>query len=771
MGRAVQLASGKWVSAGSKDDTGSRSGGSSSGGNTYISKAAETKGQEFYTGTRIPTSIQITSTSSSAEIAQQYNLDVEQQSQVSAAIIKARQEQNYANRQAQIDAQKQTQQKQSGFAFKIGGAGGGLPGGGVTAIMGMPGALGQAQTPSQMAQNITSPQMSVLYVPPKPAIQTTKGYENTGMDTGTYNVLTKKEAKYEFTVRGKEAALKDYSELNWYEKMDVKIGGVLPGGVSKQYAGVVWKDMYSMTTPKEQRQLANIQKLGIISATIGSAGLALPIGGAAVKFFPTYINALKTKPFITLGGTAATTAFGAVGVPYAMKGIERVTRTQSVNAIPENVLSEGLSYSRGKIQSFEWSDPELTKRLGQYIRPSGGREKQLEFGAREYLISEGYKGGQLEEGVATIKRKYYADVWGYAGGIVAVGAGSELMGRIGLRKATRNIAIQAATKITRAGFAEGFAMNVLGTTTGMSKMTYINNPITWGLGGALSAGLIGGKIAALSVSGRKAAGKGLLGAAYISDPGEIYGDIAADIGSKIYSVGQTKVRITVPTMNWAFGGGGKVRNAKFTEITPRTRQPPTISINKPYKISYGIIETPKRIVPISREVSISNIIGTKTRVKVPTSRGRSFVNINSNVPSVFNVPVSPIIPIPITPITNVPVKPIINVPININVPTKTNVPTTVYTPTNVPTIVDVPVTVPTFKFPFIIPGGGGSGKGFNWGKRSRVKGKYTPSLVATAFNIRGSMPSVISGLGIRPILGKASKSSKGSVMNARGISF
>jgi len=74
---------------------------------------------------------------------------------------------------------------------------------------------------------------------------------------------------------------------------------------------------------------------------------------------------------------------------------------------------------------------------------------------------------------------------------------------------------------------------------------------------------------------------------------------------------------------------------------------------------------------------------------------------------------------------------------------------------------NVNTNVFTSKFPFIIPGGGGGGRGFGWSRGTgRVRGKYTPSLIATTFGITGKQPSVITGFDIRPIPGSPSKKSK-----------
>ena len=174
--------------------------------------------------------------------------------------------------------------------------------------------------------------------------------------------------------------------------------------------------------------------------------------------------------------------------------------------------------------------------------------------------------------------------------------------------------------------------------------------------------------------------------------------------------------------------GGSIVNSKLYNMV-QTKQP-----------SKGFSDI---VVP----VRINDEIGIKKSTKsvIPKSSMNSLIMDPTQTPS--------------TPIVYSPVNNIINVPQNIvtNTPIKISPLVNIGTPVDTPVSVDIPVTVavPTFKFPFFIPGGGGGGgrggRGFGIGK---VKGKYTASLIAQVYNIKSKKkPKVITGFSIRPIVG------------------
>jgi len=697
---------------------------------TYISKAEGSKGEERYVGTTTPTSvpIDITGNETASDIIKANRSvggGLETQKQIAEMSVK----QSEWNRYAQATASKVNAAN--------------LP--------------TVSETPIQQKQ------------------QATRGFD-TGRNEEVYNVLTRKNGKTETTFRSKSLALMDYNELTPYQKADVKVGGILPGGVTRQQAKTIWYDMQSLSSEKERKELSNIRKLGIGSAIIGTAGLAIPLSpfvGIATKTIvnPKNIGVVSKSIGITTG-LGVGTFFAAEGIRYGKKvlsygeqekqALSNPTTKADINKMigagRENVKTTNINYGSGATTG-------LRENIIDYISynlPFGkteegatfGRTKAFEIGARQKGIELGYKGGELDMMTALSQSERVGIQSSYIGGFIGTGVSSELMGGNLVKKysvgitgksiASKILSIKSSTKaIAVAGAGEGFALKVLSYTSGKDK-TYktpqvlYDNPITWAIGGAVSAGTIGGKIAALDIGGQGKKSTSLLYGAYATDLGEGVSDKLADFGRMMVGSTSKRTKMNIPVGAFSFTytntptqtnifTSTKTKSNSYTSTTKYT--PVNIKTSITTLTTVPTIQQNNIPVQKKRKSLINSIINTKTTT--PTD-----VIIPSNVPSIINTP------------TNVPS--IINTPSNVPSIINTNVPATVTTAVNTPAT----VTVPTFKFPFILPFGGGSGgrgsRGFGIG---RVRGKYTPSLIAQVYNIKAKKKPLFStGVGIRPIL-------------------
>ena len=772
MGRAVQLPSGKWVDPGSRDDTRSRggSGGSSGGGSTYVSKAKETKGQEFYTGTRIPTSITITADSSSSQLAQQYGLDATQQSQVSAAIVKARATQTgiveLANAKAQKEKTWQESQTHKQFIGDVNAGHVGVDQGGNFVSINPDFKPTQRATKgfdsdSNFKQDMMQStlrrgaKMTTIYEPRDVSQQEGKVIDlfNKTKNVGLYDRLdigfggrlpgglTPKEVK----------SLKSET----YNVLDTGLGGFLPGGVSSKTAQQVYAKEMLLATPKESKQLQLRSRIlagtkaGAVTTGVAMTGGFALVSGAAIVAHPVVTAAVLVP---VLGAGAATY--------YAGEGIRKVGSLRYSKEFKDILgdktkmkqVREGIDVGLKGVKATQkpFSDPGVYSNVADYASfnlpffkrdegASGGRSKTFEFKAREYFTNQGYSGRELDAMVAVAQSERVGKRASYTGAFIGAGIGSEYVGAKLVGKYTAGIGtkamstiagkvkfVKAATKgIAQAGFGEGATIKTLGYLSGEDK-TYkemgsvlgmpvprvvYDNPLTWGAGGAISAGVIGGKIVQLSVAGKPIGSKGLLYGAYATDLGEGISDKLTDFGRFMY----TK---TTRRAASGLGKSGKVSVGVMTSVFDATtsgkKGSKTSIINTKSKISSNVlndvISSKKKVstrVGSSYDVTVPNIFNVvRTTSKVNVPRSRTPINIISpvspivKVPSIINVPA--IVPTPVT------ITPPVTQPISIYTP----VDTPVLTPVNTPVTVDTPVTVPTFNFklPFVLPPGG-SGRG------------------------------------------------------------
>jgi len=852
MGRAVQLSSGKWVSAGSKDDT--RPSGSS-GGSTYVSQATETKGQEFWTGTRIPTSLDIKPGESSSDVMKRYNLPMEYAEQVSRSVIEARREQNLQQLKVQAEQVKAAKQAADIKSWNEQQTSLNLPTdteydrvvrGMRTEPAGVLGTVGQdvsylskaelirnnLQVPSEVYSTELTNKQKINYGISKQPMTT--GFEESILlsQVGKGEKPEPQFVTYKDTLTGKSVgvwtspniAMNEPSELGWYSKLDTSLrlvgtpeynlGGLLPGGVSTSYAQTQYNKEYSVASDKTLKGLENRRK--ILEGTQVVAGGSLAVLGLAAV--PSTAAALwGSKLFLGSSLVAGTAAAGII--TYGTIRLSEQSYGASEKAIIDNKqmnneINKQVGLARQKVnEQYKLSDPggrNVADAINYAIGGYGSSElrgKTFESELTSGLKASGlFNEQQLMSAVAIGKAKRVTSIVGYVGSIVGVGAASEGVGRILLKipavdkasinkfswdlafKGSKQIKAMALPKITYAtkslfekavvtragaaiaiaGFGEGAALKTAGYMSGMDttykevgafgipKVVY-NNPITWGFGGAYSAKLIGGGVVKASLKSKSAGGYAL-GAAYVTDWGEPWGDVTWSFAEKINRAVFSKAYKPLGTKgSMSIGIMPKVRTP--TNIFSLTKTSTPSNTPSSFKSSKGVTNALTNVfstnVVSTRVISPSFItvptitnINVRSYTKTNVPRSRSIIPNLINVPNIVNTP------------SNVPVR--INNPINVPIKTTTNTLVSIFTPTSTPvsinTPVDIPITVPTIKFPFIIPGGGGGGGGWGWPRATgRVKGKYTPSLVATTFNIRGKMPSVITGLSIRPLVGKSNK--------------
>ncbi len=618
-----------------------------------------------------------------------------------------------------------------------------------------------ALTAQSIDPTIPRAEQSLSIAPPtRQGQQVTKGFSERpgfGIKEEVFQTTLKKGAKSATIFESKSFATKDFDELSAYEKADVAVGGVLPGGVSREFAANIRAKERLMATKREAELIRKRDAWLKATAVVGGVQAA---GAAAVTFVPLGVTALKglvtAKGATTAVGAAAGISAVGVGTHEVFIQQEKLTRTKTQKQIAKDFSSEikkavGAGKKSISEVDFRISDPNLIKRTGLFTAKGGVRERAFEFGARQSLIESGLTGGKLEEAVAIAQRKRMANIMGTIAGTVTIGAGSEIGGRIGLRGVKQQISTVAARKIGRLGFAEGAAMNVLSTKAGHTDITFINNPATWAVGGAFTAGAIGGKIAGL---GEGVKGKGILGAAYVTDVGEAFGDFAADVGSVIFK-GTKKVAgikpavITMTSIPPLFERGKTrkqtIRKARFAEgVKPKT-QPP---IKTTTTISKRDVSISKRPTFIDVKIKVPTI----TAVTVPkTTKGGRVTTFTPTTPTTIRTPTAVDVPI------RTPVPTVVDIPSFVPATVPPVIPPFVPTAVDVPTVVDVPtaVTVPTFKIPFFIPGGGGAGRKFpRLFGTGKIRSRYAPSLAAKIYKIKAKKkPKIVTGLGVRPLVG------------------
>ena len=238
------------------------------------------------------------------------------------------------------------------------------------------------------------------------------------------------------------------------------------------------------------------------------------------------------------------------------------------------------------------------------------------------------------------------------------------------------------------------------------------------------------------------------GFGFASDVPEYPGDVVTPIltASKVASGGRVRTVTAIPVTG-AFTETGMGDTPK-TRTKTKTTHGSVVSDVTSFVKSRGGKQTSTKV---SIDIGTSGVTTPiKTKSRGGTSRSISLAPSLSESNILTKAKTSTDVTKISTDITN------INkdlVPIDTKTRVSTDVMDQVFN--RVSTDVTTNVNVMTSKIPFfVIPGGGGSGKGWNkiFGS-GRVKSKYAPSLAASVYNIRAKKkPKIISGLGIRPVL-------------------
>lgn len=290
-------------------------------------------------------------------------------------------------------------------------------------------------------------------------------------------------------------------------------------------------------------------------------------------------------------------------------------------------------------------------------------------------------------------------------------------GALGLGKLGGSI-FTRATAYGVAGFYEG-GITSIGLDISNRRSINAGRALKWGGIGFLTAGSGGALVGAVSAKFPKRTGFAEGGLGLIDAPFEQAGDYVSD--TLVY---------------------GKTRLTTFTpapESTGRTYDVSGVSVGLPStSIRSGVPSvatfTPPARVP-STSFAQSFQLGSVTRISTPSvapsppSRGFAIAPITGEV-APFAPAVSPFA------VTEVAVSPASVAP---SVPVESIAP-----------------TVPTQDFPFLPGFGFGRGRrSFGVSSRSRSRRAYLPSLVARAFNIRGSRAQkragFLTGIGVRPL--------------------
>lgn len=549
---------------------------------------------------------------------------------------------------------------------------------------------------------------------------------------------------------------------------------------------------------------------GFIFATKPSDQLkiAAVTGATAAAFSPVVtqfgnLANLGNVGFFGGVGAAGTAAVGyttreAIGVYKSKLSQNQVSMLQTRRADIDAAVGAGKkaaleSTTARDIRNAKAGVGGVINQAAYYIRPES--TQQFDVAARLELTKRGFKSGQeLEEATALAKQRSRVNTFATGAEILTISAGSELAGETfvssiknkigrkgveivkgGIRIAGEKTVYKAGSKtfnnyigsvtkaIGQAGFMEGVNMEGILLRGGYDTYDPIKTPIAFiggGLGGAVSAGYIGGSIVKQSIISPKK-GKALLFGAYASDTGEYPGDVLASTvrqGMGYEPLKGIRIKVSTNTFTNVF-----TNTNTFTNTQTKSSKNRDTMFNAKFKMKAPKVSSTKTNIysVVTTSSNIPDIVNIKfpvtTRSYTPANYERPKVKSNINPFTSSNVPVNININVPSTVTTpvNVPSNVMVNIPANIN----TNINTKVTTPitTNVPVNVNTPVTVttvvPTIDLPGIFPfGGGGAGRKGRKGRAFRLT-QYQPSVVGAAFKIKAkSINRRLTGLEVRGLL-------------------
>ena len=510
----------------------------------------------------------------------------------------------------------------------------------------------------------------------------------------------------------------------------------------------------------------------------GFVGRGLAVTGL-VKGIPSVVKTLAPIGVPLLGSKAsgfAATVVTGVGISELGTRFTDTVTTRQLNEQERNLFTK---YGAGAIRAGR-----PTTGISAVFPTYGLKTFPLDkTKVRAYAQTKGLSGGETDALISASTRVFRARALPETGAYLAASTVTELSGTVTAGKTFAANPVLFKSKgaaaryiATRVGINSAVLGAGEGTTFAYSYQRSRGIPITpaslaLGAGaGAVSAGALGYGIAYKGVTSPKV-GKAILTAAYVTDPGEAFGDVAA--GAILRGVKGVKL----PGAGIA-PGGSPVFVSAITNIPTQTA-----SISPGQTFNYeappprprpqtGLSRDPLPVTktPYSPNLPSFSLGGgggaltTTPPISTPTSGRRpSFIRgalpalvpafMPAPVPAPSPAPVPSFTPAPVPSFTPAPTPTTSVIPTLTTIPSLTPSPTPSPVPTPEPTFTFTTVPTTTFRFglPFFPVGlGRGRGKAFVSGKKTR----YAPDLPSIDLGIYGK-PSIpkrgFKGFEARPI--------------------
>lgn len=497
--------------------------------------------------------------------------------------------------------------------------------------------------------------------------------------------------------------------------------------------------------------------------------------------------------------------------------IEKVYKSKTLTNDQREIIKNIQGFDNIVTNAFEAEQSSvrqkgLLKAIGFEISPALTSDKTtFKQSVREQLENKGITGKDAETAIRAAENIRGSRVAGEAGRLLTVSTASEMIGqREVVRAVSKGVSVPAkgatfklfekfAKPIAQAGFVEGVTAEVgqqrarrdtrpfLPTTKDIKSLIISDKErgravdiIGSGAFGALSAGTIGGAIAATR-PGAPAVSKTIELGAFVTDPFEKPGDILAEgiekgtarifkttrripvITSTVKpsanvltlstkNIGINEDIIPIPTSAEISTGKSKPKGGGTISIGGK--KPSTPDAEAP-KIGIGISEEApsKKKSPTSTITDVAEEIRNRVGVISDSSTQQplpSLENILTVTQSPTPVPAPVSTPVNIPAIVQTPTPTIIETPTNINLPVSTPTSVFTFTPTN------VPVNTPLLRIPPPLPSPFGSIAGGTSGSGKRGKQK----IILPELAIGGQLLKEFSGVGQIFSYNKPKKKSK-----------
>ena len=571
------------------------------------------------------------------------------------------------------------------------------------------------------------------------------------------------------TTTGRGITGMDFTGLSFKEKV-VKVGREIkedvkgiPSAFVRDVKGL--KDVFTGTDPSLQDVLIDIGPVKIKRGTAAQVVLAgVPLGKAG-KVAQAGQFLLRTS-LAGRGGSFAVREISTATAPAAEREIIGREDFGEIFRTGKAAEETDVGFFKGLVSEIPFvktiaksSDPSAfgfitspkTTILGILAR-KGAKAVTSESAFQESIKTSfadlGFTPEETDVAVSAASRQRIGGDIGEGVGTLIAGAQAEELGRKTLAgifgKTTKKLPLKtglftkAKADLFQKGFRGTFIPGVgegLGIIEAKAVSEYrtptFKERLFFGVAGGLSAGTISGTTLALAPTSPTLS-KFVLGSALVTDPLETFSDILTTVATGTGGKGSV---ITITSFL-----GGKELGFTTTPTTPTVPTKPTAP-SAPTTITTQISVPTKPITTIKTPIITPTTI--PSIVSVPT-RGRT------TTPTIVPIIIPPITP-PVTPV----IIPVITPPV---------VPVIVpaITPPTIPTLITVPTITTGSLLPLIplLPGGavGPARKGFAFGKRRRTK--YTPNLGAILKGVRGKRPSVITGVGFRPLAPTKKKAKK-----------